>query len=419
MSLSPAISARLAALACASAALLAPALASASDTAPGLGALSLIGSGWDESGDIDPDQIALETEAELAALGLLPGAPDAGEPTSSGSAPGVDGRPMSIIYDTQEAVWDLVFPSTGRGLTAARGAFRQDPGPGGLFSENGKDSDHRVGKVSASELVGLTAEQMADRLRQEIDEARFGATSHLVAVDEIGNAFNDGRVKIRYRKLSVRGKSIRVAAHNRLVVTRAGYRIERGTAPAPAVNPSSPGSRLAEAMRILDVPSPYGGTYAERVHLYLAPSFGSSIAKGRGEHRNLGRDGNPHKATWRGVMPALTMAGGVWIEMYHYSHADKSTYSFSAQEWKLVPNRFASYLKRFGGSVDRLHLVFTGVTARPEGAPRSCGAPMACQWRLARSTKAGRTMLANGPGAYRLASTASAWLVEFNRHLDQ
>lgn len=423
MSLTPATPARLALAVCASMALIAPAIASASGTVPGIGALALIGQGWeDDGGDIDPDAIALETEAELDALGLGDDLDERAGPEgdlATGAAPGTDGRPMSIIYDTQEAVWDLVFPASGPGLTAERGAFRQDPGPGGLFSEDGNDADHRIGKVSASELVGLTAEAMAERLRREIDDPRFGATSRVVAVDEIGNAFNDGRVKVRYRNLSVRGKKIRVAAHNKLVVTATGYRIERGKAPVPDVGSDGPGARLSEAMRILDVPSPYGGTYAERVHLYLAPAFGSSIGIGLGAHRHLGRDGNPHRATWRGVMPALAMAGGVWIEMYHYSHTARDTYSFTAREWKLVPARFASYHRRFGGERDRLHMVFTGVTERPKGAPRGCGAPMVCQWRLARSTKAGRAMLANGPGAYRLRSKAGKWLAELNRHLDQ
>jgi hypothetical protein len=405
---------RLTALACASVALFAPAVAAASDTVPGLGALELLGGDDWQDAAIDPDAIAAETEAELDELGLGDGFEDeyAGVPTTP---PGTGGAPMLILYDTQESIWDMVYPnaSAGPGLTAARGAFRQDPGPGGLFSEDGNDSDHRIGKVSSDELLGLSAQAMADRLKAEIDEAKHGATSHLVAIDEIGNKFNDGRIQIKYRNLSVRGKTIRVAAHNKLVVTPTGYRIQKGKAPVPAVQPNSNGARLAEAMRLLDVPSPYGGTYAERVHLYLAPAFGTSIGTGLGEHRHLGRDGKPHKATWRGVMPALALAGGVWIEMYHYSHST-GTYSMSAREWKLVPARFGSYFRTFGGNLDRLHMVFTGVRGRPDGAPGSCGEPMACQWRLARSTKAGRAMLANGPGAYRVGSSATRWLRELN-----
>ena len=408
---------RLAALACASLALLAPSVAAASDTIPGLGALELLGGeeyDWQDAA-IDPDAIAGEVEAELEGLGL--GGDERKEFFGAAETPpGTDGRPMTILYDTQQAVWDLVYPSasSGPGITAARGAFRQDPGPGGLFSEDGRDSDHRIGKVTAEDLLGLSAQAMADRLKREIDEARHGATSHLVAIDEIGNKFNDGRVTVRYRNLSVRGKTIRVAAHNRLVVTPTGYRIQKGKAPVPSVQPNSPGARLAEAMRLLDVSSPYGGTYAERVHMYLAPAFGASIGTGRGEHRHLGRDGKPHKATWRGVMPALALAGGVWIEMYHYSHTT-GTYSMAQREWKLVPGRFASYHRSFGGDVGRLHMLFTGVRERPAGASASCGEPMACQWKLARSTKAGRAMLANGAGAYRVGDSAGKWLREFNR----
>jgi hypothetical protein len=121
---------RLAALACASLALMAPSVAAASDTIPGLGALELLGGeDYDWGNDvIDPDAIADEVESELDELGIGDGYED----EYSGAAetpPGTDGSPMTILYDTQEAVWDLVYPnaSAGPGITAARGAFRQDP----------------------------------------------------------------------------------------------------------------------------------------------------------------------------------------------------------------------------------------------------------------------------------------------------
>lgn len=354
--------------------------------------------------------------ARLAPLALALGAVLA--PGLAGAAPGVpgvpgiDGAPMTILYDTQDAVRAVTQGPAGLG--PERGAFRQDPGPGGLLLGDGRDAERRVGKVGAGELVGLTAEGMAARLRQEIDTPRFGSTSHLVAIDEIGNRFNDGRATVRYETQVVRGKQIRVATHNRLVVTETGYRVERGPAPMPAVDPDSPGARLSQALRLLAVPSPHGGTYAERVHLYIAPAFSSSIAAGRGPHRHLGRDGKPHRATWRGVMPAVGLAGGVWIEMYHHS-SGRGAYPFTAAEWSSVPSAFGAYHRRFGGDRERLHLVFTGADARPKGAARACGAPMPCQWRLARGTAAGRALLANGPGAYRLGAQARSWLAELNR----
>jgi hypothetical protein len=111
-------------------------------------------------------------------------------------------------------------------------------------------------------------------------------------------------------------------------------------------------------------------------------------------------------------MPAVAKAGGVWIEMYHH---DGTLTSMTAKEWRTVPKGFASYAARFGAQASRLHLLIGGTPA-PAGSS-GCGDAMACQWSLAASTVAGRTLLANGPGAYRLGSQAAAWRAEYNRAL--
>lgn len=322
---------------------------------------------------------------------------------------------MSILYDEQEAVRTLTDPSgPGAPIGAARGAFRQDPGAGGIFDPAGRDHAHRVAKLAAREIRGLSPEAMADRIQEEIDEPEHDNTSGLVAIDEIGNAFNDGRVRVTYRWHRVRGKRIRVASHNRVVVTRRGYRIRRGQAPLPAIDPASPGARLSVAMAILaERAHPAGGSYAERVHLYIAPAFSTSIAFGRGPHRHLGRDGKPHRATWRGVMPALARAGGVWLEMYHHSRA-RGVHTMSAREWRRVPVAMSSYARRFGADTGRMHLLMTAAGSGPAGA-RGCGTPMDCQWKLAARTRAGAALLANGPGAYRLGREAAAWRIAYNR----
>ncbi len=189
---------------------------------------------------------------------------------------------MSILYDEQDAVRALTDPAgPGAPITAERGAFRQDPGPGGIFDPQGRDAQFRIAKVSAAEIEDLSPEAMADRIQDEIDDPETPNTSGLVAIDEIGNRFNDGRVRITHSMKTVRGKRIRVSSHNRLVITKNGYRIERGPAPLPVVSPASPGARLSVAMEILaERPHPGGGTYAERVHLYIAPAFSTSIALG-------------------------------------------------------------------------------------------------------------------------------------------
>ena len=39
---------------------------------------------------------------------------------------------------------------------------------------------------------------MADRIQDEIDDPEYPNSSGLVAIDEIGNLWNDGRVRITY-----------------------------------------------------------------------------------------------------------------------------------------------------------------------------------------------------------------------------
>jgi hypothetical protein len=320
---------------------------------------------------------------------------------------------MSILYEDAAAVREIVHPAAGPGLTPARGAFRQDPGVGGLGIGDGNDALYRIGKVSAAEILGLPADAIAARLKQEIDTPKHGAQSHLVAIDEIGNTFNDGRARITYRTVTFRGKTLRIGSHMKLVITRNGWRLERRAVELlPTVDPQSPGSRLSEAMRILAAtPSPYGGSYASRVHIYVAPAFSSSIGAGRGEHHNLGADGKPHRATWRGVMPALALSGGVWLEMYH-GYRGGGTSAYTAKEWRTVPGAFASYLTRFGGSVGRLHFLMSGV-GTPAGAT-GCATPMACQWMLAEAG-ANRRIMDNGVGTYHVKAQAAEWLAEFNR----
>jgi hypothetical protein len=324
--------------------------------------------------------------------------------------------PMSILYaDSSEVEALTARHGPGPALSGARGVYRQDPGPGGMFDPTGRNDDYRIGKVNAVALAPLSAEEMADLIKTESDTPRVPNKTGLVAIDEIGNSFNDGRVRVEYKTVKVRGKRYRIASHNRIVVTKSGWKLVRGKAGLPTVSPDSLGSRFSEAMRILDgTPHPAGGTYADRVHIYVAPAFVSAIGIGRGPHRHLGNDGKPQRATWRGVMPALARAGGVWLEMYHFDRRNLGT--MSAAIWRATPRSFSAYLRSFGGDTSRLHFLISGATNPPAGAPAGCGTPMSCQWALARSTPAGRAVLANGVGAYRPGSMTASFRAEFNTY---
>jgi hypothetical protein len=324
---------------------------------------------------------------------------------------------MSVIYAGDPAAREILTPGRPGGLGIEDNVFRQQPSGSGLF--RGPDGHaHRMAKISGAGLARMSAKEMVTALRTRIDGGcgAFRCASHLVAVDELTPAFSDGKVSFSRRTVRVRGKRIRVAPWNRVKVTRRGYRIVRRDPPLPEVTRASPARRLARAMAALArVDSPYGGTYAERVHLYVSPAFVTSVGLGRGRHRTLGQDGKPHRRSFRGVMPALVHAGGVWLEMYHGSPGSAGTTPFTAEEWRVVPARFASYFNRFGGERSRLHFMLADAATRPAGAPASCGDghPMRCQWELADRPGASRAILLNGVGAYSVGGQAGVWREEY------
>jgi hypothetical protein len=236
--------------------------------------------------------------------------------------------------------------------------------------------------VNERNLHDLSAEAIADTLRTAIDRAPANA----IGIDELTPMASDPR----------------------------GPRIRNGR--IPPADPNSFASRFSRAMEILDVPSPYGETWAGRVHVYIAPAVGSAIAAGRGPDRNLGRDGIARYRTYRTAMKGLARAGGVWIEMYH-GHTGRVT-PFTATEWKRAPRAFVSEFRLAAGDTSRLHFLLPGSQVYPRGPlPAGCITPMRCAWELAESTSAGRLILRNGVGGYRLGDQARPRLAEWQRRM--
>lgn len=289
---------------------------------------------------------------------------------------------VSLAYDRASA--DAVVQGSGGAVRVLRPAIVQD-----------------------EPLRTLSGPEIALTLRAEIDAERpAGITPHVVAIDEIGNAFRDPAPVTVFKTVSVRGREYRIASHNRIRVNGEGWSLVRNAPEPPAPAPTDPGPRLAEAMGILAAwPSPWGGTYADRVHLLVAPAMVTSIGAGRGEHFTLDRSGSRQiRRAWRGVMPALTRAGGVWMQMYHGGRAP-----LSMRQWRRAPGRLADYIARNGGDPARLHLLITAVSGVPAGMD-GCTDPMGCQWSAALSSERTRAVLANGVGAYRLESQAPAFV---------
>jgi len=306
-------------------------------------------------------RIAAAIAPALAVLGAAP------------LAAGADSSRVSVLYDSATAVHEILAPADGPGLDANRGAVLQNRSP----DVRGGDIPI-MAKITASQLRGLSSAAMAARLR-----AAIGSDGTLVGVDEVGREFGEAPPS---------GAA-------------------KGSPPAP-VRPDSLGARFTEAMRLLDTQAPFGATWASRVHVYVAPGVHTSVGAGLGPERNLGRNGVPLRRSWRGVMPGLGLAGGLHLQMYH-ALSSSGPSALSAEEWRQIPPAFLGLLARHGGQRSRVHFLFTS-TASPEGAT-DCATPMSCQWRLAASTSAGRAILANGPGVYKVGGDAAEWIQEYNQ----
>ena len=121
------------------------------------------------------------------------------------------------------------------------GCCARTPARAGSSTPSGAMAQFRIAKVSGSVArCRCRPRAWPTVIQDEIDDPKEPNTSGLVAIDEIGNALNDGRVRISYASKRVRGKRIRVASYNRLVVTKNGWRIVERPRPAAGHRPRRP-----------------------------------------------------------------------------------------------------------------------------------------------------------------------------------
>jgi hypothetical protein len=321
----------------------------------------------------------------IGLLGIAPALASGATPAAVPRAPGF----QSVLYDTDIAATVIAHgesasgASIGPGLTPARGAMRQEPSGSHVMGPNASDAAYRVAKINARQLIGLTASQMAGLITGAINGhcavysggivRNFGCASHLVTIDEVSPAFADPSTGGRGRA----------------------------------------GQHFSQAMALLSrTPSPWGTSYAARVGVYVDAGMTVSISIGRGPNRNLNTRNKPQYATYRGVMPGLARAGSLWIEMYQGVYSPSGMRPLTLAQWRTVPSGFASYLATFGGSLSQLHFMFSN----GGGATRSCPDVQACQWAVADTPGVNRTILANGPGEYRLGGQEQSWLNQFNMY---
>ena len=348
-----------------------------------------------------------------------------------GSWHGHPDEPRTVVYDAKGAKTLLTGPRrlscTGdnvfRQMTGDQAAYCTDDDQprsriGGDF-RNGRGvvngGLHRgLAKVNGHALAKLgTPERMAGALKAAIDRPRDGAESGLVAIDEIGNQFRDPKPVVEKRMLSCNGKVLgSFPTEFRLRCNRNGWKILRKTIQPPQPPEESTGRAFSNAMAMLSrMEHRDGGTYAQRVHAYMAPAFVTSIANGRGAHFTQDRRGRkPVRPAWIGVAEGLALAGGVHIEMYR-----KPGLPVAALEWARGPQRIANYLeRRYGGKRTRIHLMLTRADAQPTGAERACGdaSPMTCQVLLAASG-ANAEFFDNGLTLFRVGKQAGEFLTAY------
>ncbi|MDH3226558.1 MAG: hypothetical protein OEM67_05655 [Thermoleophilia bacterium] len=319
--------------------------------------------------------------------------------------------PMSIVYSDEESASQIL--EGGAALSPEDGLFRQDPGAGGVFRE-GYDH-HRLAKVNGHELAEMTVDEMVATLKKQVEGGAdiLGGESHIVMVDEIGNAFRDPKARKCTKKVTIRGtRAVKIACQNRIKLTKHGWKLVVAKAKPPAKpGRNHPGSRLTEAMKQLDA-MPWGTdgeSYADRVHFYIAPALVTLVGQGRGKHFTFNKKGTLNiRPGMRGVVGGLARGGGVWLQMYHGNGK-----AVSSKVWRHAGKRFDSYFKRNGGTGRNVHFMMSGTTTKPRGAKR-CTTPMACNWKLAKQGY-NKRVLRRGVGVWRAGDQAVEWREEYKR----
>ncbi len=321
--------------------------------------------------------------------------------------------PMIVLYGSPETNRKIVRPGAADALPIDGRVFVQEPNVGHLFAGDA-DKPYRLSGLPAAKLIAAgNATAMAQLLRARIDApgcvfapwGDSGCSSHLVFVDEIDYRFAEKAPNLNTP--SWRGRTSRNQAKRKFP----NY--------VPRPLPGHVGNELSAAMeQLAAIPYPDGGTYAERVHFYIAPGVVSSIGVGKGKFHNLGRDRRPHFRSHEGLRLALQRAGGVWLEMYHFDRASRTRRSFNTNEWRAYPWRFALYMTGPGSTtadptmLAKLHFhMSNGMPKNKGGAPAECAdaaTPQGCQFALA-SSVINAPILANGVGAYRMEGDEAEW----------
>lgn len=284
--------------------------------------------------------------ATALGLGVAGCGGDTASTTGAGAGPAVSGAPRHIIYFSElkvRTVLERLMPK-GPGPLEAIDTYRQMPSPHTILPP-----DYRIARVDGAELAPMTAADMAARLRKAINHTCTRAMpcrSHLVAIDDIDVEF-------------------------------------RGTA----------GTRLLNAMRLLDAPSPWGSTYAKRVMMYVPIQLVDAT-------RSTAAAWRP----WADAARAVSLGESYWIEMY-ISTGSGRVGDVEYDDWTAGVRRIVGIITANGGTVARTHFMIGPGIGPITGMPVAmCPDHIGCAWQAARATPLNRRINRNGSGTYRFGA---------------
>ena len=150
------------------------------------------------------------------------------------------------------------------------------------------------------------------------------------------------------------------------------------------------GANLLAAMQTLQgQDSPRGGSYADRVVMYLDYDVLSDLA-------------NPRRAArWHNAMAAAALGNSMWLEMYDSTGAGAMN-TVSLADWREVPKAATTALAAGGASPSQVHLMIGPWVDRLPGQTQAdCHDTLTCVWHAAASTPLNQQLLRNGVGMYR------------------
>ncbi len=119
------------------------------------------------------------------------------------------------------------------------------------------------------------------------------------------------------------------------------------------------GSRLSIAMNQLDAPSPWGSSYAKRVMMYVAYPMMKAM------------ESPAERSHWRGAIAAVAAGERYWLAMYNSAGVGQIG-AINYDDWLNLPAAFIRAITAHGGRVVRAHFILGPPPAPSPACPQPC-----------------------------------------------